>query len=140
MKFRRSGRLKRTNIGPDIGPMADIVFLLLIFFMLSSSFVIQPGIELNLPKTETSQPQLKDDMILIIDSEQKMHLDNEPVSVKQLGRAIKERLPHYKNKLLIIKADQDVKHGFVVKVMDIAKQNNVKKLAIATERKKKGKR
>ncbi len=137
MKLRRSKRLKNASVGPDIGPMADIVFLLLIFFMLSSSFVIQPGIKLNLPKTETSQPPLKDDLVLMIDSKQKMYLDNEPVSIKNLEMAIKEKLPHFKEKLLIIKADKDVKHGFVVKVMDIAKKSKVEKLAIATERKRK---
>lgn len=137
MKLRRSKRLKSASIGPDIAPMADIVFLLLIFFMLSSSFVIQPGIKLNLPKTETNQPQLKDDLVLMIDSKQKLYLENVPVSIKDLGKEIKRKLPNYREKLLIIKADKDVKHGFVVKVMDIAKQSKVEKLAIATERKRK---
>ena len=99
--------------------------------------MIQPGIELKLPKTVTTDTQLKNNLVLMITNKEELYLDSEPVKLKQLGRSIEEKIVNYRDKILIIKADKDVKHGFVVKIMDIAKQSKVEKLAIATEKDKK---
>jgi len=136
MKFRRSRLLKEDDVHIDNTPMADTVFLLLIFFMISASFVIQSGISIKLPKTITEHEQLKEELVLVIDSDEKMYLDNERVDMKQLKMAISKRIKKTRDRQLIIKADRNVKHGFVVSVMDIAKSSGADKLAIATEKKR----
>ncbi len=121
----------------DATPMTDVVFLLLIFFMLSSSFLIDRGINVKLPKTEISEDQLQTKLLLTITKDNRIFLNNKQVSMKKLPFQLKTALARQKEKMLIIKADKDVRHGTVVEIMDIAKINGVQKLAIATEIKKK---
>ena len=127
--------MQKGDIRLDTTPMADTIFLLLIFFMISSSFAIQPGIKINLPKTVTSESQLKEELVLIIDEKAEMFLNDEPVLLEALGPMLKVAFARSKDRMLIIKADKEVKHGLVVHVMDIAKVNGAEKLAIATEKK-----
>jgi len=130
MQFRRP-RTSSTRL--DATPMADTVFLLLIFFMLSTSFVVQPGIQVKLPKAVTSEIQLKKDLILTITAENILFLNEEPVTLDKLGEALEAAFAQRKDRILIIKADQEVRHGMVVQAMDIAKLNGADRLAIATE-------
>ncbi len=130
MQFRRPRTLS-TRL--DATPMADTVFLLLIFFMLSTSFVIQPGIQVRLPKAVTSEIQLKKDLILTITAENILFLNEELVTLDKLGEALQAAFAQRKDRILIIKADQEVRHGMVVQAMDIAKQSGADRLAIATE-------
>jgi len=130
MQFRRP---KTLGTRLDATPMADVVFLLLIFFMLSTSFVVQPGIQVRLPKAVTSEIQLKKDLILTITTENILFLNEEPVTLDGLGEALQAAFAQREDRLLIIKADQEVKHGLVVHVMDIAKLSGADRLAIATE-------
>jgi len=130
MQFRRP-RTSSTRL--DATPMTDVVFLLLIFFMLSTSFVVQPGIQVRLPKAVTSEIQLKKDLVLTITAENVLFLNEEPVTLDDLGEALQAAFAQRKDRLLIIKADQEVKHGLVVHAMDIAKLNGAERLAIATE-------
>lgn len=135
MKLKR--RISRTRFQLDATPMTDIVFLLLIFFMLSSSFLIERGIKVKLPKTELSENQLQTKLVLTITKDSHIFLNAKRVSIKNLPLRLKTAIAKQREKMLIIKADKDVRHGMVVKIMDIAKLNGVKKLAIATEVKKK---
>jgi len=130
MQFRRPRSLS-TRL--DATPMADTVFLLLIFFMLSTSFVVQPGIQVRLPKAITSEIQLKKDLMLTITAENILFLNEQPITLEELGEALQAAFAQRKDRVLIIKADQEVKHGLVVYAMDIAKLNGADRLAIATE-------
>ena len=130
MQFRRPRTLS-TRL--DTTPMADTIFLLLIFFMLSTSFVVQPGIQVKLPKAVTSEIQLKKDLILTITAENILFLNEEPVTLDKLGEALEAAFAQRKDRILIIKADQEVRHGMVVQAMDIAKLSGADRLAIATE-------
>lgn len=130
MQFKRSRTLS-TRL--DVAPMADVVFLLLIFFMLSTSFVVQPGIQIRLPKAVTSEIQLKKDLILTITAENILFLNEELITLDGLGEALQAAFAQRKDRILIIKADKEVKHGMVVQAMDIAKMNGADRLVIATE-------
>lgn len=130
MQFRRPRTLS-TRL--DVAPMADVVFLLLIFFMLSTSFVVQPGIQVRLPKAVTSEIQLEKDLILTITAENILFLNEELVTLDELGEALQVAFAQKKDRILIIKADMEVKHGLVVHAMDIAKLNGADRLVIATE-------
>jgi biopolymer transport protein ExbD len=101
--------------------------------MLSTSFVVQPGIQVKLPKAVTSEIQLKKDLILTITAENILFLNEEPVTLDKLGEALEAAFAQRKDRILIIKADQEVRHGMVVQAMDIAKLSGADRLAIATE-------
>ena len=130
MKFKAKGKIKT---GLDITPLIDMVFLLLIFFLLTSSFLIQPGIKVKLPASESSETQASRDLILTVTKDNLIYLNAKKVSLKTLSRKLEFAFKKSKDKLLIIKADKEVLHGKVVEIMDIARGVGVEKLAIGTE-------
>ncbi|MCK5161393.1 MAG: biopolymer transporter ExbD, partial [Candidatus Aureabacteria bacterium] len=111
MKFRKKASLEKGKL--DITPLIDVIFLLLLFFMLSSSFILQPGIKVNLPESKVSEAQSEDNIIVTITSERKILLNDENITEETLGiklRPIAKRTP---DKIVIIKADDRVNHGLV---------------------------
>jgi biopolymer transport protein ExbD len=119
----------------DLAPMTDMVFQVLLFFIISSSFVVEPGIKVNLPKSQTSELQVQQKLVISVDKSQQIFVDNKPVPLDQLEERIKLLLPYYQDKIVVIRADESVPHGLVVKIMDISKTAGAQKLAIATEKK-----
>ncbi len=117
----------------NITSLIDVLFLLLIFFMVSSTFLEQPGIKLELPHAQSAVIVEQKDFTLFVDKEGKMFLNREEVITENLGEKIKAALPNMKDGALILKADQDVSHGIVVRIMDVVKQSGVKKLVIGTK-------
>ena len=117
----------------NITSLIDVMFLLLIFFMVSSPFLEQPGIKLELPHAQSAVVIEQKDLTLFVDKEGKMFLNREEVFTENLGEKIKAALPNMQDGALILKADQDVTHGIVVRIMDIVKQSGVKKLIIGTK-------
>jgi len=116
----------------DMTPMIDCVFLLLIFFMLTTVFTTPPGLEVDLPKAAESDMPAERDLNIIISKTGAMELNGEPVVMDNLENALRQGKEMYNSKLLIIKADTDCRHGTVVDVMDAAKTVGIDELAIAT--------
>lgn len=114
----------------DIAPLIDVVFLLLIFFMLTSSFIFQPGIKINLPKALTSEVIQRENLIIVIREDNTLLIDERPVSQEELnsrlGIAAKESKP------ILIKADRKAALGKVVEIWDMCRVEGVQKINIAT--------
>ncbi len=132
MKRLRKNYIK-SNLILDLTPMADMVLLLLIFFMLSSSFLVEPGIKLKLPKTKTTEIQAENKIIISIKKTGEIFLNNREIKIEELENELRLLLPLQKDRVVIIRADKDSKHGTVVNVLDKAKIAGAEKLAIATE-------
>lgn len=133
MKLKRDKRRDLVSL-IDLAPMTDMVFQVLLFFILSSSFIVEPGIKVNLPKSQTSEIQVQQKLMITVDKNQQIFIENKVVPLENLEEKIKLLLPYYSEKLVIIRADKSVPHGLVVKIMDIAKLAGAEKLAIATEK------
>lgn len=133
MKLKRDKRRDLVSL-IDLAPMTDMVFQVLLFFILSSSFIVEPGIKVNLPKSQTSEIQVQQKLMITVDKNQQIFIENKVVPLENLEERIKLLLPYYSEKLVIIRADKSVPHGLVVKIMDIAKLAGAEKLAIATEK------
>ena len=129
MEFERE---KRIRMHLDIAPLIDIVFLLLIFFMLTANFMMQPGIKITLPVAKTAKPQTKEDIIVSISEENEIFLNEKRVDIKNLKDVLEEKLKINQEKTVILKADARINLGLAVKVMDIAKQSNAENLVIST--------
>ncbi len=130
MQFRK--KEKNDNFTIDIAPLVDVVFLLLIFFMLSTSFEINPGIKVNLPETSSKELQKKPKNIkIVITKTGTIFFNNKKVNINSLNK----RFKNIKNKktLIVLEADKYSYHGTVVTVMDIAKKNGLNNFAIATK-------
>lgn len=131
MQFRTKPKRKKALI--NITSLIDVLFLLLIFFMVSSTFLEQPGIKLELPEAESAVVVEQKDYTLYIEQNGTMFLNEREITLKNLGDLVKENLPRMTDGALILKADQNVTHGLVVKAMDIVKKAGVKKLIIGTK-------
>lgn len=130
MQFHDS---KKRKVIINITSLIDVLFLLLIFFMVSSTFVEQPGMKLELPESKSAASEKIKDLILEIKTDDSLILNNEPVSIDNLENKFKELLPNLEEKSLVLKADKNVSHGTVVAVMDLAKLSGLEKLIIATK-------
>ncbi|MED5578794.1 MAG: biopolymer transporter ExbD [Nitrospinota bacterium] len=130
MKFRDYRRVKAQ---PGLTAMIDIVFLLLIFFVLSSAFVLQPAIKIKLPKTLTKQLPVRKEIVVIIARDKRVFINNKLTKYSNIFERFQKEAKKQANGTVVIRADRDVSHGFVVKVMDVVKQAGFPNLAIATE-------
>jgi len=129
MQFKQQ---KKKTRGIDITSLIDVMFILLIFFMVSSSFVEQPGMKLELPTTKSREVEKVEKLALYVSKEGDLFLNDKPVKLDSLQDVIKAAIPNAKEKTLVLKADKDVHHGLVVEVMDIAKRSGLKKIVIGT--------
>jgi len=131
MQFKRK---QRAIVPPDITPLIDVVFLLLIFFMLSTTFIINPGININLPKSSAEEIKMeKKKIIVIISRDREIYVEDKKVDMDVLKVMFDEMAKTSKESTVIISADEETSHGVVVSVMDMAKLSGVTRLAIETE-------
>ncbi|MDP2939098.1 MAG: biopolymer transporter ExbD [Candidatus Omnitrophota bacterium] len=130
MKFKRHTKLEHGLGQIDIAPLIDMVFQLLIFFMLTSSFVFQSGIKINLPRAVTSEVIQEENVIIIISSENVIYLNNRVINLKELEKAL--RIAAKKNAPLLIKADRRASLGRIVDVWDLCRDAGLDKINIAT--------
>lgn len=129
MKFRKP-RGEETRLG--ITPLIDIVFLLLIFFMLTSHFHIASGVPIRLPKITQKDYDSKGHKItLVIDKLGRIYLKGKKIDLKQLEQELEGLVKQDDRVHLLLEADKDVSHGRVVNVMDLAKRAGVSSIIIA---------
>ena len=129
----------RIDLGEDDGievqmvPLIDCVFLLLIFFMLTSSFLMQPGIQVNLPRVRTGAPVEVQKLEITIDDLDRIYVGKRPVSMDELEAVVADWFGRAANLPVLIRGDEDASLGCVVRVWDICKAAGMKKLRIGTE-------
>jgi len=130
MKFKRHTQLEHGLGQIDIAPLIDVVFQLLIFFMLTSSFIFQPGIKVNLPKAVTSEVIQEENLVITVSRENVVYLNEKVVTVKELRSSLAEVAQ--KNRPLLIKADRRASLGRVVEIWDLCRELGINKVNIAT--------
>jgi biopolymer transport protein ExbD/biopolymer transport protein TolR len=131
--------LRKQNDEPriDMTPMVDVVFLLLIFFMISTTFVESPGISIKLPETSAQTIAREPKEIKItLSREGDIYHRNKKISLADFRGLLAEHQSDAKETTVLLLADQDSKHGKVVTLMDLARDAGFTKLAIATEQRK----
>ena len=114
--------------------MADITFLLIIFFMVSTVFNVERGIQMRLPQTATQQDIKERNVIISIDATQAVFLDGEKVELAALGRGAKARLESKPEGFVLIKSDQAVPYRRVVDVLDELLQVGISNIALPTDK------
>jgi len=133
MKIHRRKRPK-VYVQMPLTSLIDIVFLLLIYFLLTTNFMVDEGINVKLPRADASSPQTEEVITLYIDKEGRSFLGTEGLPNAKLFDRLKVALKDRENKLIIIKADRGVILNKVVNVMDIAKAAGAARLCLATEK------
>lgn len=112
--------------------LADIVLLLIIFFLLTSTYVLEPGIRVRLPKTRFVEAVTEREARVSITREGRLFLNDQPVTFSNLGVNLEQLLPTLCEPVLIIRADKDVRVDMLVRVMDIARGAGYERFLIAT--------
>ncbi len=116
----------------NLTSLIDVLFLLLIFFMISTTFLSTPAIKLELPKAKHADVVRQSPAVVYIDAVGRVFLNDEPVEIALLGAALKGKLEESLDKAVVLKADSRVSHGAVVQVMDIVKGAGARRLVIST--------
>lgn len=128
MRFKSQLEFEKGRL--DIAPLIDVVFLLLIFFMLTSSYIVQPGIKINLPKAVTSEVIQEKNLVVTVSAEETVYLNNRPVSLEELKAQLKKAAVD--NRPLLIKADRRASLGKVVEIWDMCREVGLSQINIAT--------
>ena len=127
---------KRRRVMPQVNitSLIDVVLLLLIFFMISTTFVTQPGIRIDLPKANTKIKNVaQESNTIIISADNRIYINRQEMNdIEQLRSELVKLKQDQTSELIIIKADENVAHGIVVSVMDLAKTSGFSRIAIAT--------
>jgi biopolymer transport protein ExbD len=131
MKLRTENKLLDTF---SFSSLTDIVMLLLIFFLLSSTFIIQPGIKVKLPLSDVSEATNERSITLTLTKDGETYLNNEKVSLDELPAKWNQLMIMNPDQAIIIRADREVTIDHTVKVLDIGKKVGASNFNIATEK------
>jgi len=131
MNFRRA---RREVSRVDVTPLIDIIFQLVLFFMVSTTFITAPGIQVDLPRSN-AQTIFRDqqDINIWVTAEGEVYIDQRAVDWQTLDARLEQAVTRDEDTLVIIKADANVDHGRVVTIMDLARGKGLSRLAIATD-------
>lgn len=125
---RRSGQM------PNLTPLIDIVFLLLVFFMLTSHFVQEQAIDIDLPVAESGEAVSEDTQLeLVINAEGRFLLDDHFVEAESLEAVLREKLQQRSDKNLRVRGDRHAPLGQAVSVLDAARKAGASGVDIVTE-------
>ena len=119
----------------NITPLVDILFLLIIFFTVTTTFATTGGIDVDLPESRSqSQVENVQKLFVTIDRKGDAFIEGERMSGAELKERFQKLSKERENALVIIQADRSTAHGRVVTIMDLARAEGLKRLAIATQR------
>ena len=117
----------------NVTPFVDVMLVLLIIFMVTAPMMIE-GVAVNLPQTTAKSVKTSEDpLILTVTKEEGIFLERTEIKPEELESKLKSILKYREDNEILLKADKDVLHGFVVQVMASMKRAGVDKLGIVTE-------
>ena len=132
-----SRRHRRGNLAGnatiDLTPMVDVVFLLIIFFMLTTTFItVESGLPVDLPEAQTSVASPSNLPTVTINGLGEVFFGGAQVAETELAALVRQSLAESGQRTVVLRADRDVPHGQAVRVMDIIRQAGAERIAIAT--------
>jgi len=135
MQNRYQTKLKIFEGRPDLTPLIDVVFLLLIFFMLSSSFVQVSGIPVVLPEAAASSDMSVDKLVVSIDRKNNLYFNDKLMDWENLTEQLQKCKLKWYADTVIVRADKNTEYGVVVKMMSLARslELNVYVATVSTE-------
>ena len=127
-----SGRTQASIAEINITPLVDVVFVLLIIFMVTAP-VLQSGIEVNVPKTRTVKEITEERMVISINKDQRVFLGNDPININEIKAKLRQKIRDPQHQSVFLRADQDVPFGAFATVMDAVKQAGITNVSIVTQ-------
>ena len=132
MRRRRNHRVEDED-DINLTPMLDVVFILLIFFVVTASFVKEAGVDIDRPVAKTAESKERGSILVAVTDTDEIWIDQRPVDVRAV-RANIERL-HAENPqaTVVVQADRDSRSGLVIQVVDAARQAGIRDVAVAAD-------
>ncbi|GLX83232.1 ExbD/TolR family protein [Thalassotalea eurytherma] len=115
----------------DMTPMLDIVFIMLIFFIVTTSFVKEAGIEVNKPVAVNQTKHKNANVFIAVNGDGEVWLNKKQVDVERVAATLEKLLAEQPTDIIFIQADKEAKHSNVVKVMDAIKEAGIDQISIA---------
>ncbi len=128
------GRGRAPIVGINVTPMVDVVLVLLVIMMVSATYIVAQSLKVELPKTATSDDAVPQIAKVTLTREKKTLFDEQEVTEPELVAKLRAAHAQNADTSLVLSADQDVTHGSVVHVIDLAKVEGIAKFAIHVER------
>ncbi len=132
MEFERRKR-RHTHI--DVAPLVDVVFNLLLFFIITYNVTADSAIHVRLPESITAQTQAEESVVITLTREGNAFVGDSAVAVEDIGQVVAQRLVGSRDPSVRIKADRDVPVGMLIQVVDAVKLAGCSAFSIITERK-----
>lgn len=117
----------------NMTPMLDIVFIMLIFFIVTASFVKEAGVDVNRPGAVTADVKQRASILIAITENGQIWLDRRQIDVRSVRANIERLLAENPNGSVVIQADKYSRNGILVQVMDAARQAGVDNVSISAE-------
>ena len=130
MEFERT---RHRQIELSITPLIDIVFLLLIFFMLTSHFLLDEGIKIDLPPARTSEVESTRDLVIFLESDGRILFQDQVVRIEDIESLLSAELQQDPGQTVMIRADRAVILEKAVGIMDAVKASGASRMMLATE-------
>ena len=134
----KSGLMKKRdddeNTGEiDLTPMLDVVFILLIFFIVTSVFVTEAGIDVNKPDASTALPRSQDLILIAVSGDGQIWIDGEQIDGRFVRSRFERRLAETPNASVVIQGDEAAENQYVMRILEAARDANIASVSISTE-------
>ena len=126
-------RRKQKDMGIEMGPLMDIVFILLIFFVVTSSFTRETGVDVTKPQAQSASQLEKENLLVAITREGTIHMNERQVDLASLQDILKQSLAKAPDREAVVIADKESETGVLVQVIDMCNLAGVKKVSIAAQ-------
>lgn len=127
-------RRLQPNVTVDLVPMIDVVFQLVIFFMLSSTLITRTGLELDLPDARSSQDTVTSSVTLSVVSRDEIYLGDQRYTLGELESLLADNREEYQDRSIAIEADTTLPYGTMVAVLDVLRLNGFRGANLVAER------
>ncbi|MEP0356892.1 MAG: biopolymer transporter ExbD [Paraglaciecola sp.] len=128
----RKIRVEDEDAEIDMTPMLDIVFIMLIFFIVTTVFVKEAGIDVNKPNATQSIMPKNANIFIAVTADEKVWIDKREVDIDSVRANLERLMAEQPSDVIIIQADKEAEHGVVVEVMDQIKSAGIDRISIAT--------
>jgi len=118
----------------DLVPMIDVVFQLILFFLVSTTFAIMPGITLKLPESSTAEPTAMTRLAVGVGSRDEVYLNEKRLSIAELDAALARLSPAERSevKSVTLEADRSIPYGLTIEVLDLLRKNGFRGINLHT--------
>lgn len=128
MQFRRS---TRPAVSINIAPLVDVVFLLVLFFAVSTTFLETAGLKLELPTSSSTANRHVEDLTVYLSADGALSFQGEVVTEEILAERLKASVAGADSKVVVLRADSATTHGQVVQLMDLIRESGAEGLTVA---------